>query len=481
MTYEAVIGLEVHVQLKTESKLFCRCSTLFGQEPNLNTCPVCMGLPGSLPVLNKRVVELAARAALSLNCGISPFFKFDRKNYFYPDLPKAYQISQYDLPIATNGFLEIGHNGTARKIEIERVHIEEDAGKLVHAEPGHGVPQGTSFVDYNRAGVPLIEIVSRPDLRSPQEAHAYLDALKQIMRYLDVSDCNMEEGSLRCDANVSIRQKGASAYGVKAELKNLNSFKFVEKALEVEIERQIVLLQSGGRVVQETRGYDAAQNTTHPQRSKEQAHDYRYFPEPDLPGFTMKPEDIERVRKSLPELPACRRARFGTQFGLPIYDAEVLTAEASTADYFEAVVKEGIDPKKASNFVMTELLRDLKSTGRTADRSPVRPRHLAELLKLVADGEISGKISKDIFPAMFQTGKPAMEILKEQKIELITDSGALLEPIRQVIAENPKAVADLKAGKEATLGFLVGQVMKKTRGQADPRLVPQELKKSLGL
>ncbi|MBI4179881.1 Asp-tRNA(Asn)/Glu-tRNA(Gln) amidotransferase subunit GatB [bacterium] len=481
MKYEPVIGLEVHVQLKTASKIFCSCSTEFGREPNLNTCPVCMGLPGSLPVLNRRAVDLAISAALALDCRISPFFKFDRKNYFYPDLPKAYQISQYDLPLATGGRLEISANGSSRNIDIERIHMEEDAGKLVHAEPGHGVPKGTSFVDYNRAGTPLIEIVSRPDLRSPAEAHAYLDALKHILRYLDVSDCNMEEGSLRCDANVSIRPAGETALGTRSELKNLNSFKFVEKAIEIEIERQTEVLESGGRVIQETRGYDSAKNTTHPQRSKEQAHDYRYFPEPDLPGFTVTPDQIERFRSALPELPAARRRRFQTKLGLPAYDAEVLTAESDTADYFEKVVGLGADPKKTSNFIMTELLFNLKTAGLPAGRSPVTPARLAELLKLQADGKISGKIAKDIFPAMFEKGVSAQEVLKDQKIELIADAGSLDEPIRQVISENPKAIEDLRAGKLTVLGFLVGQVMKKTRGQADPKIVPQELKKRLGI
>lgn len=480
MTYEPVIGLEVHVQLKTASKMFCGCSIQFGQEPNLNTCPVCLGLPGVLPVLNQRVVELAMRAAIALNCRINEFFKFDRKNYFYPDLPKAYQISQYDLPIAKDGFLEIPVNG-GRRIGIERVHMEEDAGKLVHAEPGHGVPAGTSFVDYNRTGVPLIEIVSHPDLRSSEEAHAYLDTLKHIMRYIGVSDCDMEKGSLRCDANVSLRPKGASAYGVKAELKNLNSFKFVEKAIDVEIERQTEVLESGGRIVQETRGYNSAQHTTHSQRSKEEANDYRYFPEPDLPAFTLSQEDIAHVRSSLPELPAARRTRFMTMFALPAYDAEVLTAEAATADYFEAVVDAGADPKKASNFIMTELLRDLKTSGLDADRSPVSPKHIAELIQLVADGKISGKISKDVFPLMFQSGKSPLDILKEQKLELISDAGSLAGPIEQALQENPKAVQDIKTGKQTVLGFLVGQVMKKTRGQADPKLVADELRKKLGL
>lgn len=482
MPYEPVIGLEVHVQLKTASKLFCACGVHFGQEPNRNTCPVCMGLPGALPVLNVQAVRLGMQAALALNCKISETFKFDRKNYFYPDLPKAYQISQFDMPLARDGHLEIDGGGNGKKrIQIERVHMEEDAGKLVHAEPGHGVPAGTSFVDYNRAGVPLIEIVSRPDLRSPREAHAYLDSLKQIMRYMGVSDCDMEKGSLRCDANVSLRPVGVSAYGVRAELKNLNSFKFVEKALEVEIERQTEVIDSGGRVVQETRGYNSAQNTTHSQRSKEQAHDYRYFPEPDLPAFTNSAANIEQVRLSLPELPEARRRRFETSFGLPAYDAQVLTADGATAEYFEAVVHGGADPKKASNFVMTEVLRDLKTSGLTIDRFPVSPRDLAGLLKLVSDGKISGKISKDIYPIMFKTGKPADEIMKDHQVGLISDATSLAGPIDQAIAENPKAIEDLKAGKTAAVGFLVGQVMKKTRGLADPALVTLELRKRLGL
>ncbi|OGH56266.1 MAG: glutaminyl-tRNA synthase (glutamine-hydrolyzing) subunit B [Candidatus Lindowbacteria bacterium RIFCSPLOWO2_12_FULL_62_27] len=478
--YEPVVGLEVHVQLKTASKLFCACPLEFGQEPNLNTCPVCLGLPGVLPVLNGRAVELAMRAALALNCRISEFFKFDRKNYFYPDLPKAYQISQYDLPLALDGFLEIQTNGHSRRIGIERVHMEEDAGKLVHAEPGHGVPPGTSFVDYNRVGAPLIEIVSRPEIAGPAEAHAYLDALKQIVRYIGVSDCDMEKGSLRCDANVSLRPAGSGKLGVKAELKNLNSFKFVEKALEVEIDRQAGVLESGGRVVQETRGYDAAKNITYSQRSKEEAHDYRYFPEPDLPGFAVSMQDIERARAALPELPAVRRARFEASYGLPAYDAAVLTAESATADYFEAVVRTGADAKKASNFIMTELLRDLKSAGLAADRSPVRPEHLADLLQIVASGEISGKISKDVFPIMFQTGKPPKEVIREHGLSLISDASSLAAPIAEVLKENPKAIEDFKSGKQAAIGFLVGQVMKKTRGQADPGLVAQELRKKIG-
>ncbi len=481
MTYEPVIGLEVHVQLKTSSKLFCGCSVQFGQDPNRNTCPVCMGLPGVLPVLNRQSVLLGLRAAIALNCRPAPFFKFDRKNYFYPDLPKAYQISQYDLPLALDGFLDVSVDGQARRVGLERVHMEEDAGKLVHAEPGHGVPAGTSFVDYNRAGVPLMEIVSRPDLRSSKEAHAYLDALKQIMRYIGVSDCDMEKGSLRCDANVSIRPAGSSTLGVKAELKNLNSFKFVERAIDGEIARQTEILQSGGKIVQETRGYDSASNTSHAQRSKEEAHDYRYFPEPDLPGFSLSPENIESVRKNIPELPAVRRARFLSEYHLPDYDADVLTAESTMADYFESVAREGADPKKASNFIMAELMHDLKSAGLSADQSPVNPRHLAELLKLVADGKISGKISKEIFPVMFKSGKSPAEVLKEENMELISDAGVIAAFIDQAIAENPKAVQDIKGGKQSTLGFLVGQIMKKSRGQADPALVTQELRKKFGL
>jgi len=480
MAYEPVIGLEVHAQLLTESKIFCGCSTRFGERPNQNTCPVCLGLPGVLPVLNRQAVILGMRAAIALNCQIAPFYKFDRKNYFYPDLPKAYQISQYDLPLALDGFLDIpGHPNGVKRIGIERVHMEEDAGKLVHAEPGHGVPAGTSFVDYNRAGVPLIEIVGRPDLRSAQEAHVYLDALKQILRYIGVSDCDMEKGSLRCDANVSIRPKGESTLGKRAELKNLNSFKFVERAIEGEIERQTDVLAAGGKIVQETRGYDAAGNTSYTQRSKEEAHDYRYFPEPDLPAFTMAPDAIRTVRDALPELPAARRSRFQSEHGLPPYDAEVLTAEVSTADYFEAVVRCGIDPKKASNFIMTELLRDLKISGLAADRSPIQPRQLADLLKLVTSGKISGKIAKDVFVSMFQTGKDAETIIREQNVQLISDRGALSTAIQEVISENPKAIADLDAGKQNAIGFLVGQVMKKTKGQADPKVVSEEIRSKL--
>lgn len=489
--FESVIGLEVHVQLNTKSKIFCRCPAAFGAPPNANTCPVCLGMPGVLPVLNGAVVTLALRAALALNCRIAPFFKFDRKNYFYPDLPKAYQISQYDLPIGTGGHLDFELDGKPMRVGIERIHIEEDAGKLVHAEPGHGVPLGTSFVDLNRAGTPLVEIVSRPDLRAAKEAAAYLMAMRQLMRYIGVSECNMEEGSMRCDANVSVRPRGSDKLGTRAEVKNINSFRFVEKAIDVEFERQVEIVESGGTVVQETRGYDSAKNITLSQRSKEEAHDYRYFPEPDLPGFVMTPERIEAERLAMPELPAVRRARFASQFGLPDYDVRVLSEDRPTADYFEAVVAAagltakvepqtaGVSPKKISNFIMTELLRELKTSGKTAGESPVSPAALADLLARVESGKINGTIAKDVFSKMFAGGKSAEAIIGEEKIELISDASSLDGVLDEVIRENPAAIEDLKGGKGAAVGFLVGQVMKKTRGQANPKIVQQELRQRL--
>lgn len=479
LPYEPVIGLEVHVQLKTATKIFCSCSTQFGASPNQNTCSVCLGLPGSLPVLNEKVLERAVMVGLALNTQISPRIKFDRKNYFYPDLPKAYQISQYDMPVCSKGFLIMelrsGSDVTEKKIGITRAHLEEDAGKLVH----EGVRDG-SWVDYNRAGTPLLEIVSDPDLRSPQEAFQYLTDLKAILRYLDVSDCNMEEGSLRCDANVSVRKTGDSKFGTKVEIKNMNSFRAVEKALGFEIKRQTHALEEGGRIVQETRLWDEGKGETFSMRSKEHAHDYRYFPEPDLVPFSVPKERIEEIRKSLPELPRAREKRFQSQYGLSHYDASVLVSDKALGDYFEYCAKHKVSPKLASNWIQSELLAILKVRNETLETSKVTAQHLAGLIRLIEDGTISGKIAKDVLPMMFETGKPAEEIVTEKGLVQVTDAALLEAASSRVIDANPKVVEDFKKGKEQAVGFLVGQVMKETKGKANPKLVNEILKKKLG-
>ncbi len=497
LPYEPVIGLEVHVQLKTATKIFCSCSTQFGASPNQNTCPVCLGLPGSLPVLNEKVLERAVMVGLALNAQISPRIKFDRKNYFYPDLPKAYQISQYDMPVCSKGYLTItpspyplplkggegkGNSGGEgveshtheKTIGITRAHLEEDAGKLVH----EGVRDG-SWVDYNRAGTPLLEIVSEPDLRSPQEAFEYLTDLKAILRYLDVSDCNMEEGSLRCDANVSVRKTGDSKFGTKVEIKNMNSFRAVEKALGFEIKRQTQLSEEGGRIIQETRLWDEGKGETFSMRSKEHAHDYRYFPEPDLVPFSVPKGRIEEIRKSLPELPRAREKRFQTQYGLSHYDASVLVSDKALGDYFEYCAKHKVSPKLASNWIQSELLGVLKARGEALEHSKVTAEHLAGLIRLIEDGTISGKIAKDILPMMFETGKSAEMIVKENGLVQVTDAALLEEASSRVIDANPKVVEDFKKGKEQAVGFLVGQVMKETKGKANPKLVNEILKKKL--
>jgi len=468
--YEPVIGLEVHVQLKTATKIFCSCSTQFGAQPNQNTCPVCLGFPGSLPVLNEKVLERAVMAGLALNAQISPRIKFDRKNYFYPDLPKAYQISQYDMPVCSKGYLEM----ESKKIGITRAHLEEDAGKLVH----EGVRDG-SWVDYNRAGTPLLEIVSEPDLRSPQEAFQYLTDLKAILRYLDVSDCDMEKGSLRCDANVSVRKIGDSKLGTKVEIKNMNSFRAVEKALAFEIRRQTQFLEEGTRIVQETRLWDEGKGETLSMRSKEYAHDYRYFPEPDLAPFSVPKERIEEIRESLPELPRAREKRFQTQYGLSHYDASVLVSDKALGDYFEYCAKHKVSPKLASNWIQSELLAILKVRNETLEASKVTAQHLAGLIRLIEDGTISGKIAKDVLPLMFETGKSAEEIVGEKGLVQVTDMGLLEAASSQVIKANPKVVEDFKKGKAQAVGFLVGQVMKETKGKANPKLVNEILKKKL--
>lgn len=477
--YEPVIGLEVHVQLKTKSKIFCACSTEFGREPNENTCPVCLGLPGSLPVLNERALELAIRVGLALNCTVSSVIKFDRKNYFYPDLPKAYQISQYDMPVSSNGFLMIefkqGGEVVKKKIGVTRVHLEEDAGKLLH----EGIRDG-SWVDYNRAGVPLLEVVSEPDLRSPEEAFQYLMSLKSILQYLDVSDCNMEEGSLRCDANVSVRKKGDEKFGTKVEIKNLNSFRAVQKAVTYEIKRQIETNEMGEKIIQETRLWNESKGETFSMRSKEHAHDYRYFPEPDLVPFSVSKEQIEKFRKSLPELPQARVDRFKTQYGLSEYDAYTLVSEKTWGDYFEFCVKEKVSAKLASNWIQTELMGELNARKLTLSDSTVSPQKLAGLIRLIENNTISGKIAKGVLSMMLKTGKSAEEIVEEKDLIQVTDVTFLETAATKIIQANPKVIADYKSGKESALGFLVGQMMKETKGKANPALVNDILRRKLG-
>ena len=473
--YESVIGLEVHAQLKTKSKIFCSCSTEFGREPNENTCPVCMGMPGVLPVLNKRAVEYAVKMALAVNCKVNQKSIFARKNYFYPDLPKGYQISQYELPVAEHGYITIQVGGKEKKIGITRIHMEEDAGKSVHS-----AAENVSYVDLNRTGVPLIEIVSEPDIRSPEEAVAYLKALRSILVYLEICDGNMEEGSFRCDANISIRPRGQKEFGTRTELKNMNSFRHVQRALEYEIERQIDLVEDGEEVVQETRLYDADKNITRPMRGKEEAHDYRYFPDPDLVPLVLKSEWIEQWRKELPELPADKLQRFIRQYGLPVYDAEVLTAEKDLADFFEQTVKIYNQPKKVSNWMLSEVLRELNEARIKIGQSKFRPESLAKLIKIIDDGLISGKIGKSIFSEIFNTGQDPEEYVRAKGMVQISDSSALEQVVEEVLADLPKEVERYKNGQTKLLGFFVGQVMKRTKGQANPGLVNKILKEKLG-
>src|SRR6266481_1339152 len=477
--YEPVIGLEVHAQLKTATKAFCACSTRCGDPPNTNTCPVCLGLPGALPVLNRRAVELGIRAALALHLNVQESSRFARKNYFYPDLPKGYQISMYELPLATAGWLEIEHDGQTKRIGITRLHLEDDAAKNLH----EGFPDSDekSYVDYNRGGTPLAEIVSEPDLRSPAEAHAYLTALKQVLLYTEVSDCNMEEGSLRCDANVSVRLRGAEKFGTKAEVKNLNSFKFLQHALEYEIERQISVLESGGNIPQETRLWNVAAGRTEPMRSKEFAHDYRYFPDPDLLPVTTPESFVAEVRSGMTELPDVKRARFLREYGITPYDAGVLTATRPLGDYFEAVVKAGASPKLAANWIQTEVLRAENEKIGASHLEGFRPLDwaLAALLIGIQNGQITTAMAKSIFPRMVETGKPAAEIIAAEGLAQITDSGAIEKIARAVIAKSPENIAKYRSGNEGVFKFFVGQVMKETRGQANPQLVNEILKKVL--
>lgn len=476
--YETVIGLEVHTQLMTRSKIFCSCSAQFGAAPNSNTCPVCEGLPGALPVLNRQVVEFAICAGLATHCSIANHSVFARKNYFYPDLPKAYQISQFELPIAEHGWIEINVHDTVKKIGITRIHMEEDAGKLLHEYPGE--PAGKfSYVDFNRCGVPLLEIVSEPDMRSPEEAREYLVNLRNILDYLEVSDCNMEEGSLRCDANVSLHPVGSTKLGTKAEIKNMNSFRNVQRALEYEVERQTLLLESGQPIVQETRLWDDGKGMTFSMRSKEEAHDYRYFPDPDLIDLNVSAVWIEEVRKGLPELAAAKRQRFVEEYELPEYDAEVLTNSKHLANYYEECVRLFPQPKVVSNWVMRNILRELKQRETDIQSCPVSPAHLAEMLKLVDNKTISGNIAKKVFDEMYATGKMPEEIVREKGLVQITDTGQIEEIVATVIAENPGPVSQYRAGKTKTFGFFVGQVMKATKGKANPQIVNSLLKEKL--
>ena len=467
--YEPVIGLEVHAQLLTKTKIFCGCSTRFGDPPNSNVCPVCLGLPGTLPVLNKRAVEMGIRAALALNCTVHDHSRFARKNYFYPDLPKGYQISQYELPLATGGWLEIEHDGRTKRVGITRLHLEEDAGKSLHDGFPHSDEK--TYVDFNRCGTPLSEIVSEPDMRSPDEAYAYLTTLRQILLYTGVSDCNMEEGSLRCDANVSVRPRGAKEFGTKVEVKNLNSFRYLAKALEFEIERHVGILESGGRISQETRLWNQAAGRTDPMRSKEKAHDYRYFPEPDLLPVHIGDQWRESVRSSLPELPAAKRARFVSDFAVTRYDAEVLTDTHSLANYFESVVKAGVPGKAAANWMQTELLRRLNDSGREINASPVSPAALAELVALVESGKITAAVGKKVFATMFETARSAAEIVAAEGLGTQVGDDAIEQAARDIISKNPDNVAKFKSGNEGVFKFFVGQVMKATRGQANPQAV----------
>ena len=498
MKYEAVIGLEVHAQMLTDTKIFCGCSTKFGSEPNTQTCPICIGMPGVLPVLNKKALEFAVRTGLATNCKISGYSRFARKNYFYPDLPKGYQISQYELPICEHGFLEIVVDGEIKKIGITRIHMEEDAGKNIHESSSGGQGGNYSFVDLNRTGVPLMEIVSEPDIRSPKEAAEYMKKLRTILRYLGVCDGNMEQGSLRCDANVSIRPVGQKELGTRAEVKNINSFKFVEKALEYEIKRQIKVIEEGGKIIQETRLWDSDRGITESMRSKEEAHDYRYFPEPDLVPMTVEQKWIDEIKASLPELPDVKRKRFVSEFGLPEYDADLLTSEKSTAEWFEKAVKLGGDPKLVCNWIKGEIMRLLNTDGKTMDECPLKPYHLVYVLNLMRDTKINANAAKIVLEDMYKNPAdihgyaelelPAFEIeaeahvekiVKEKGLVQVSDKGAIEKAVDEIIAKSPKEVERFKAGDEKLLGFFVGQVMKAMKGKANPQMLNEILKKKL--
>jgi aspartyl-tRNA(Asn)/glutamyl-tRNA(Gln) amidotransferase subunit B len=475
--YEPVIGLEIHAQLLTASKIFCGCSTAFGAPPNTHVCPVCLGFPGALPVLNRMAVELGVRASLALGCRINEHSIFARKNYFYPDLPKGYQISQYEQPLASAGIVDLETAAGSRRIGITRVHLEEDAGKSLHE--GFADSDRKTYVDYNRSGTPLIEIVTEPDLRSAADAAEFFTRLRATLVWLGVNDGNMEEGSLRCDANVSVRKAGTATLGTKAEVKNLNSFRFLQKALEYEIDRQIEVLQAGGRVVQETRLWDSGAGVTVSMRSKEEAHDYRYFPEPDLPPVVVTEPGVAAIRVAMPELPDARRRRFAAAFGLPEYDAAQLTQSRPTAEFFERMVAAGAPPKAASNWIMGELARALKERGREISDPPVAPERLAGLIALVDVGKISGAIAKDVFEKMLETGRSADEIVAAEGLTQIDDESEIAALVARVIGENADAVAQYRGGRAATFGFLVGQAMKAAGGKANPKRINELLRRAL--
>ncbi|WP_278962243.1 Asp-tRNA(Asn)/Glu-tRNA(Gln) amidotransferase subunit GatB [Mitsuokella multacida] len=478
MKYEAVIGLEIHCELKTKTKIFCGCATGFGAEQNTHVCPVCLGLPGVLPTVNKRVVEFGIKAGLATNCTINKYSKFDRKNYYYPDLPKNWQTSQYDLPIAEHGWVDIDVDGEKKRIRLTRIHMEEDAGKLVHS--GTTIKDSaTSNVDYNRTGVPLLEIVSEPDLRSAEEARAYMEKIKAIMEYIDVSNCRMEEGNLRADINVSLRPAGTEELGTRTEMKNINSFKNLEDAINYEIERQQEVLEDGGHIVQETRTFDPARGITLSMRSKENAHDYRYMPEPDLPPIVTSEETIEKYRSELPELPDARRARIEKEYGLSDYDAGIITSSRAMAEYFDAVVATGADPKLAANWIMGDLAKNLNEDGIDIAKSPVSAERLGKMIGLIMKDTISGKIAKKVFKEMWTNEDDPEKIVKDKGLVQITDTGAIEAAVDAAIAANPKAVAEYKGGKKKAIGALVGQVMKATRGKANPQMVNKMLAEKL--
>ena len=479
MPFEAVIGLEIHAQLLTRTKIFCGCPTSFGAPPNTHVCPVCLGFPGALPVLNRSAVDYAVRAALALGCAVQERSVFARKNYFYPDLPKGYQISQYELPLALGGGLDIAVGETIKHVRLTRIHIEEDAGKSLH----EGFPDSDrrTYLDYNRAGVPLIEIVSEPDLRSSAEAAIFFEKLRQILVWLGVNDGNMEEGSLRCDANVSIRPVGETTLGTKAEVKNVNSFRYLQKALDYEIERQIDVVEHGGHVVQETRLFDAAQGRTYSMRSKEEAHDYRYFPEPDLPPLMVDEHRLAAIAKSLPELPETRMLRFIREYALPAYDADLLTQTRGLADYFEATARAAGNAKAASNWIMGELLRTMKERTVSIEQVPLAPAALAELIQIVDRGLISSTVAKDVFATMYDSGRTATDIVQAEGLAQIDDVDALAGIVRDAVASNPDAIDQIRKGRNNAFGFLVGHVMKASKGKANPKVVNELLKKELGL